>query len=120
MNKVIIHRQEWGSIAHMNSFSTRGRDVNLPRTKAFEYHTNLYNEAACEQAFHITNAPDECLTPEQFNMRKGFTGPSVSVGDMIEIVSDEGSTDRYICDHIGWVHVSRNLYPNLAIEHENV
>jgi len=114
MNKVIVHRQLWGAPDHMNNFSGRGRDVNLPREVVFEYYSNLYEEAAAEEAFVITNAPDECLTQEQLQMREGYKGPCVSVGDMIEVVSDEGTTDRYICDHSGWVHVARNLYTNLV------
>jgi hypothetical protein len=107
MNKVIIHRQDWDAVARMNAFSTRGRDVNLPRERVYEYFTDKYNEDACEEAFVLTNAPDEVLTEHQRLIRADYRGPSVSVGDMIEVISDEGVTDKYICDSVGWVHVAR-------------
>jgi hypothetical protein len=88
---------EGGNKYPMNVFSAVW---NLPRKELFSYYTQFSGEAAAEEAFHITGAPDECLTNEQRYILKSnnYKGPSVSVGD---VVSVDGV--KFLCDSSGWV-----------------
>lgn len=76
--------------------------------------SRLGGEQAAELAYHITNAPEECLTRAQqrwqrrlFN-RCGFTGPSLSVGDVVRVVDtiNPRYTNNYICQSSGWAKIT--------------
>jgi hypothetical protein len=59
-------------------------------------------ERAAEEAFHITNAPDELLSEEQLEHREAhLPRPSLSVGDVAE-VSDKNGTILLLCKSNGW------------------
>jgi len=61
-------------------------------------------EALAEDAFHITNAPEELLSDAQ----KGWEtlhrinhAPSLSVGDVVQVTHPYG-TEFYLCRSSGW------------------
>ena len=72
-----------------------------------EFRTTSKGESAAEEAFHITNAPEEMLTEEQKIILKdtGFKGPSLSVGDIVKIspiVHGSYLPEYYLCKSVGW------------------
>lgn len=94
---VVIQSQNFGSIrAHSAQFFTA--DWNTPRRISNTWYTNLVGEAAAEEAFIITNAPDEVLSKEQLAIRASLRpAHSVSVGDVVTV----GGKD-YLCAGSGW------------------
>jgi hypothetical protein len=78
------------------------------RALGLSYVSDLKGEAAAEEAFHLTNAPTECLTESQKEMLRihDFRGPSLSVGDIVRIEEypKKHSTpaEYYLCKSFGW------------------
>lgn len=76
------------------------------RHEVFHYRSEVEGEKAAEEAFHITNAPDECLTDEQKAIieMNDFKGPSLSVGDVVRVKSSKSGVlpDYYLCKSFGW------------------
>lgn len=99
MSTVNIYSQA----ARDNQFNMelRGRwftaDWDLPRNLSLTYNTPLSGEAAANQAFKITNAPEDALTEEEADMVTHFRGPSLSIGDVVEVDGIE-----YLCAPEGW------------------
>jgi hypothetical protein len=63
-------------------------------------------EELAEEAFHITNAPEELLSEYQqcwlkFHHRTNLRAPSLSVGDVVQ-VTHEFNTEFYLCRSSGW------------------
>ena len=82
------------------------------RQEVFLYHSELEGEKAAEEAFHITNAPDECLTDDQkaiIEMNE-FKGPSMSVGDVVRVKPSVKGVlpDYYLCKPFGWEKFEEN------------
>ena len=78
------------------------------RVLGLSYVSKLKGEAAAEEAFHLTNAPTECLTEAQQEMLGllDFKGPSLSVGDVVRVEAypKQHSTpaEYYLCKSYGW------------------
>ena len=76
------------------------------RLECFEFCTEKNGEAAAEEAFVITNAPDEYLNDEQMKIKEknNFKGPSLSVGDVVRVSSiiDRELPEYYLCMSFGW------------------
>ena len=73
-------------------------DWTLPRIYRTTYTTPLKGSNACEQCFHIFNAPEEMLNEyEQVIRNNAVGGASLSVGDVVEVDGEE-----YICCSMGW------------------
>lgn len=78
------------------------------RALGLSYVSDLKGEAAAEEAFHLTNAPTECLTESQQEMLRilDFKGPSLSVGDIVRVEDypKKHSTpaEYYLCKSFGW------------------
>ena len=70
------------------------------------YRSKFTGEEAAEEAFHLTNAPDELLEEDQkaFLKELDFRGPSLSVGDVVRVapVVDKKFSEYYICKSFGW------------------
>lgn len=80
---VRLHIQDPVKNARGRSFS---EDWNLVREVKHSYTTPLLSiESILDQAFHIANAPHEILEEIEQEMIRGYTGPSLSIGDMIEV-----------------------------------
>ncbi len=83
-------------------------DWFVDRQEGIVYHTELEGEAAAEEAFHLTNAPAECLTEAQQHIliRNDFKGPSMSVGDVVKVESYPRDNKQvptyYLCKSFGW------------------
>ena len=99
---VTIFRRPWGFDIDWE----KREEWFADRTEGMTYKSTLKGEEAAEEAFHITNAPDDCLTDEQKLIleREGFIGPSLSVGDVVRVspVVRKGSSEFYICKSFGW------------------
>lgn len=82
------------------------------RISGLTYTTELEGEAAAEEAFHLTNAPEECLTKDQRNLlaQINFKGPSLSVGNIVKVenVVTRKMPSYYLCKSVGWEKYSRN------------
>ena len=72
-------------------------DWDLPRKHVYTYLTDAKGSDAAEQAFHIFNAPEEMLQEWQKFVAQGYKGPSLSVGDIVEVDGED-----YLCCSLGW------------------
>ena len=72
-------------------------DWSLPRKHVYTYITEEEGYGAAEEAFRIFNAPGELLAEWQQYISKGYSGPSLSVGDIVEVNDEE-----YLCCSQGW------------------
>ena len=78
-------------------------DKNAERKTVLEYHSTLTGEAGAEQAFQLSNAPDEFLSDTEIGMRiaAGMRRVrSLSVGDFVMV---DGET--FLCAGCGWEKV---------------
>ena len=85
---------------------TEKEDVD--REFALWYYSDKTGKAAAEEAFHISNAPNELLTDKQKHIRQRWKGRSLSVGDVVTVIeqSDEQIvTQRYLCCACGWKQI---------------
>lgn len=78
----------------------------IDRTEGMSYRTCLTGEEAAEEAFHITNAPEDCLSDEQKIILKEqqFKGSPLSVGDVVRVspILRKGTSDYFLCKSFGW------------------
>lgn len=99
---VTIFRLSWGTGLDWE----RREEWFLSRTEGMTYKSTLKGEEAAEEAFHITNAPEDYLTDEQKLIleEQNFKGPSLSVGDVVRVspILRKGNSEFYICKSIGW------------------
>jgi len=77
------------------------------RVSGLSYYTDLEGEQAAEEAFHITNAPEDYLTDDQKEvlLKHNFKGPSLLVGDVVRVESVVRGRDLpeyYLCKSFGW------------------
>ena len=76
------------------------------RFEVFEFTTSKKGTKAAQEAFVITNAPEEILTKSQKQILKenNFKGPSLSVGDIVRISSKltQDLPEYYLCKSHGW------------------
>ena len=100
---IAIYRLPWSK----SHFDVR-EDWYIDRQEVFLYHSDLSGEEAAEEAFHLTNAPEEILTEDQKAIlaQNEFKGPSLSVGDVVKITSyprdPSKLPDYYLCQSYGW------------------
>jgi hypothetical protein len=69
--------------------------LELPVGKHWEY--------LAEKMFHLTNAPEECLSDEdqEIMANANYRGPSVSVGDVVRV--EYGLVlEEFLCLSYGW------------------
>jgi hypothetical protein len=69
------------------------------------YQTALGGEDAANQAFKIFNAPPEDLDPNEREILGDFRGPSLSVGDIVEVHPPTDSKEKamaFLCESMGW------------------
>jgi hypothetical protein len=106
-SNVSIYRLSW-SEDHLNV----REQWFQKRQEIFQYRSALGGEQAAEEAFHITNAPEECLTEEQKAILaiNQFEGPSLSVGDIVRVQSCQTNLlpEYYLCKSFGWEKFSGN------------
>ena len=71
---IAIYRLPWSK----SHFDVR-EDWYIDRQEVFLYHSDLSGEEAAEEAFHLTNAPEEILTEDQKAIlaQNEFKGPSL-------------------------------------------
>jgi hypothetical protein len=100
-SNVTIYRLPWSPDHHKIR-----EDWFQERQEVFHYRSELEGEKAAEEAFHITNAPDECLTDDQKMIiaLNEFKGPSLSVGDVVRVRPNSISVlpSYYLCKSFGW------------------
>ena len=75
------------------------------RKFALWYCTTKTGESAAEEAFHISNAPNELLSKEQLDIKLRWKGRSLSVGDAVLVRPKSYGTymdKSYLCCGAGW------------------
>lgn len=103
MNQVRIYVQDYGAdLDGGRRFFEAHWD--LPRKHVYTYLTDAEGSDAAEQAFHIFNAPESMLQEWQKYIQQGYSGPSLSVGDLVEVNGEE-----YLCCSVGWEKRSKEL-----------
>ena len=96
MTAVRIHIQDMqAGLGHAQHFFEA--DWSLPRKHVYTYLTDCKGSDAAEQAFHIFNAPESMLAEWQRYIAQNYSGPSLSVGDIVEVDGVE-----YLCCSMGW------------------
>jgi hypothetical protein len=96
MNQVRIFVQDLrAGLGHWQHFFEA--DWSLPRRHVYTYITEAKGQEAAEEAFHIFNAPESMLEEWQQYIARGYSGPSLSVGDIVEVNGEE-----YLCCSMGW------------------
>lgn len=86
----------------------------IERQSGFSYQSKFEGEKAAEEAFHLTNAPDDCLEEDQKQILidQNFKGPCLSVGDVVRVESSvKGSMmpEYYLCKSFGWEKYKGNV-----------
>lgn len=74
---------------------------DLQRKPTLEYHTKTEPDKATEEAFSLLNMPPELLYKEDLIKTKGFRGPSLSIGDVVQ-TEKEGKILHFLCTNTGW------------------
>lgn len=69
--------------------------------EVLSFVTDLEGLEACEKAFHITNAPEEYLKPDERALVANYRKRSLSSGDVVKV-----NDDRYLCLSMGWHKIS--------------
>lgn len=97
MTTVRIYIQDLDRRGDRQGYQFFISDWTLPRKHVYTYLTEAEGYEACEEAFHIFNAPTEMLEEWQQYISKAYSGPSLSVGDIVEVNDEE-----YLCCSLGW------------------
>ena len=82
------------------------------REFALWYYSDKTGEAAAEEAFHISNAPDELLNQKEQDIKRRWKGRSLSVGDVVSVNNIEDGivvTEHYLCCGNGWKQIKKEL-----------
>ena len=109
-SRITIYKLPWG-----NSFLEDRENWFQDREEGLSYDSQLSGEEAAEEAFHLTNAPEDYLEEDQKRLlqRLEFKGPSLSVGDVVRVDSyiKKHSTPAsyYICKSFGWEKFSGDI-----------
>jgi hypothetical protein len=106
---IAIYRLPWSEDYH----AVR-EDWFIDREEILLYPSEQTGEAAAEEAFHLTNAPEEILTENQKAIisMNNFKGPSLSVGDIVKVTSypriPSELPEYYLCKSYGWEKFTGN------------
>lgn len=83
--------------------------MDAEREFALCYYSDKTGEAAAEEAFHISNAPDALrLSAREKNIKLLWKVRSLSVGDLVIVTQqdDEVFTQKqYLCCGCGWKEI---------------
>lgn len=79
----------------------------VERSSGLSFESSLDGEEAAEEAFHLTNAPEELLEEDQKRLLKRleFKGSSLSTGDIVKVeplVRGSCLPEYYLCKPFGW------------------
>lgn len=106
---VTVFRRTWNNVLDWE----QRENWFVERTEGFSYVSYLKGEEAAEEAFHLTNAPEDCLTDEQKDIliKEDFKGPSLSVGDVVKVANIPNAKlpEYYICKSFGWEKFNGNV-----------
>ena len=83
------------------------------RKFAFWYWTTKTGEDAAQEAFHISNAPDELLSQREKDIKLRWKVRSLSVGDAVLVrPKSYGSYQdkSYLCCGSGWKELKLNSF----------
>jgi hypothetical protein len=105
MNQVRVYIQDYTALKD-SSRRFFEADWDLPRKHVYTYLTDAKGQEAAEEAFHIFNAPEDMLKEWQKFIAKGYSGPSLSVGDLVEVDGKD-----YLCCSVGWKRREENCLP---------
>jgi len=91
---------------HSSPNSFQGR-WDIPRTRKATYFTDKPSqndsEEIPEEAFEFTNNPrfqkDKTSLPEGL---QNYRGPSLSVGDAVEVIDQNKKSQEFLCTSFGW------------------
>jgi hypothetical protein len=99
---ITLYRLPWSGLVNFE----RREEWYLDREEGMTYVSKLKGEEAAEEAFHLTNAPDEYLEESQKEMLAllDFKGPSLSAGDVVRVapVLNDTFPEYYMCKSFGW------------------
>lgn len=103
-NIVTIYSLQWDA-----EYISKREKWFVDRSEALTYQTDHDGESAAEQAFHLTNAPEEYLTEEErliiTNNFPRSLPPSVKTGDIVKvepILRGINLPDYYLCKSVDW------------------
>jgi hypothetical protein len=99
---ITVYRIPWNA-----SYSADREEWFKDRSFGLMYVTEQEGEKAAEEAFELTNAPQDYLSEQHQELLKAldFKGPSLSVGDIVRvepIVRGSSLPEYYLCKSFGW------------------
>lgn len=106
MTTVRIYIQDLDRRGDRQGYQFFTSDWSLPRKHVYTYLTDAKGQEAAEEAFHIFNAPESMLEEWQQYVQRGYSGPSLSVGDLVEVDGVD-----YLCCSVGWEKREVNCLP---------
>ena len=109
MNKITIHSQDFKGHSLNPNIKWFSNDWDLPRKPTLSYTTEVEGVRAAENAFRLLNIPPEELSAEEREIIKDFSGPSLSVGDVVEIETPHGENHRLLCTPEGWDQITQKI-----------
>jgi len=103
-SEVIFLGQDYDRNTEWLSRAAKWQGINrVERAKYKVRHdADLSAEALAEDAFHVFNAPDECLSENQLRRRGAYQGPSLSVGDVVQVRRNGVLYAEALCQSAGW------------------
>lgn len=109
-NIITIYSLQWDA-----EYLSKREKWFVDRKEAFSYQTDLCEESAAEQAFHITNASEDYLAEEDRLINTDnyrYTSPySVKTGDIVKvepIIRGAKYPEYYLCKPHGWEKFTGN------------
>ena len=101
---VVFLGQSYDQHPQFNGFEARWEGVNrIVRTSYTIVHDpSVTVEAIAEDAYKVFNAPEEILSLNQLRRLGKYRGPSLSVGDIVQVWRDGILHAEALCAGIGW------------------
>jgi hypothetical protein len=98
---ITVYQQPW----EFRNWDSR-EEWFVERVEGISYKSSLTGEAAAEQAFHLTNAPESCLEEDEKILLEelNFKGRSLSVGDVVRVepIVRTSLPEYYLCKSMSW------------------
>jgi len=103
-SEITFLGQDYGRNTQWFSSAAKWQGVNrIERAKyRIRHDADLSVEAIAEDAFVVFGAPDECLSENQLRRKGSYQGPSLSVGDIVQVRRNGVLVAEALCQSQGW------------------
>jgi hypothetical protein len=103
-SEVVFLGQSYDHPARFRGFEAKWAGVlRTIRTSYRIVHADTVTvEDIAQDAYKVFNAPEECLSSNQLRRLGKYRGPSLSVGDIVQVWRDGVLHAEALCCPIGW------------------